>query len=454
MSYAVIEFEETPVHSSADTSATPYRISTVKHFIPLQGASLTEGVSHLDRSDEQRNIYAAPAKLVDGFAPGGSMRFRATPNLWVPMFMLAGFDATFQAGAGTNKVMNLTSGGTVSGGTFTLTFSGQTTVPLAWNATATVVQAALEALSNVEPGEILVGGGPWPATPLTFTFRGRYAASSAPVITGSFASLTGSSPTGTIGTPTAGAAGAVLDPDGQGVPTGATLVTLSKRQNRTAKSARVTLMYTEDGVYQRGSGMGVSSLSMNANGEMSVEFIGLWAEALASAPTYTPTYDALTILPMRRGDIELSWGPSGSAIAMDFDFALANPIERGDHLGIKGYAPKLLEATTGQPMVTGNVSRRYIDRDDLEALNSAVQFSGVASWTTPSYVGSSGAYYTGWLLAPGAQMTSGAADEMTNSRRFGGSYGWEANYSEAAGYDVRFACVCGLPNLAAVESFA
>ena len=48
----------------------------------------------------------------------------------------------------------------VTGGTFTLTFEGQTTAPLAFNATAAQVDAALEALSNIEADEIQTSGGP------------------------------------------------------------------------------------------------------------------------------------------------------------------------------------------------------------------------------------------------------------------------------------------------------
>ena len=46
------------------------------------------------------------------------------------------------------------------GGTFTLTFQGQTTAPIAYNATAAAVQAALEALANVEPGRRARHGRP------------------------------------------------------------------------------------------------------------------------------------------------------------------------------------------------------------------------------------------------------------------------------------------------------
>jgi hypothetical protein len=60
-----------------------------------------------------------------------------------------------------------------TGGNFTLTFQGQTTANIAWNATAAAVQAALEALSNIAPGDVFVTGGPGPA-PWTVEFLGAY----------------------------------------------------------------------------------------------------------------------------------------------------------------------------------------------------------------------------------------------------------------------------------------
>lgn len=49
-------------------------------------------------------------------------------------------------------------------GTFTLTYSGQTTTPIAYNAAPAVVQAALVALSNIGPADVVVTGGPGDAT--------------------------------------------------------------------------------------------------------------------------------------------------------------------------------------------------------------------------------------------------------------------------------------------------
>jgi hypothetical protein len=79
---------------------------------------------------------------------------------------------TVIAGVGINEVQTVTITGAPTGGTFTLTYSGQTTTALARTATAATVQAALEALSNIGVGDVVVTGGPGPTTPYVVTFTG------------------------------------------------------------------------------------------------------------------------------------------------------------------------------------------------------------------------------------------------------------------------------------------
>lgn len=80
-----------------------------------------------------------------------------------------------------------------TGGTFTLTFGGQTTTPLAFNATAAAVQAALVALSNIGPADVQVTGNA--GGPYTVTFVGALANAPQPVLVATGAALTGTTPT-------------------------------------------------------------------------------------------------------------------------------------------------------------------------------------------------------------------------------------------------------------------
>jgi hypothetical protein len=75
----------------------------------------------------------------------------------------------------TNEKQTITvSGGTPTSGSFRLTFSGQQTATIAYDATAATVQAALEALSNIAVGDVICTGGPLPGTGVVVEFKGTY----------------------------------------------------------------------------------------------------------------------------------------------------------------------------------------------------------------------------------------------------------------------------------------
>lgn len=70
------------------------------------------------------------------------------------------------------EVQVLTTTQAASNGTFTLTYEGETTAAIADDADAATIQAALEALSTVGPGDVVVAGaGPSQLGTTTFTFR-------------------------------------------------------------------------------------------------------------------------------------------------------------------------------------------------------------------------------------------------------------------------------------------
>jgi hypothetical protein len=95
-----------------------------------------------------------------------------------------------------NEVQTVRIPSSVTGGTFTLTYSGQTTSPgIAPGATAAEVKAALEGLSNIGTGDVSVTGGPGPAKDWVVEFTGALAATDVAAMTGSGASLTGGSTT-------------------------------------------------------------------------------------------------------------------------------------------------------------------------------------------------------------------------------------------------------------------
>jgi hypothetical protein len=95
-----------------------------------------------------------------------------------------------------NEKQIITIMNTATGGTFTLTFSGQTTTDLDFDATAAEVESALEALTSIGAGNVSVtgdNGGPW-----TVELTGDLAETNVSKITGDSSNLTSTSEIQTV----------------------------------------------------------------------------------------------------------------------------------------------------------------------------------------------------------------------------------------------------------------
>lgn len=131
------------------------------------------------------------SKYPDGVVPSGAL---------ISVVTAAGANLGLGGAYGgtTDEIQTVTVGG--AGLTsFTLTFSGQTTAAIAAAATAAQVTTALEALSNIAVGDVVVTGnasGPW-----TVTFAGALADTDVAQMT---STPTGGTGTVTVATTTAG----------------------------------------------------------------------------------------------------------------------------------------------------------------------------------------------------------------------------------------------------------
>ena len=81
-------------------------------------------------------------------------------------------DFSLEQNSGNSELQRITITGTPTGGTFTLTFDGQTTSALNHNSSASTVATALRALSNLENWEVTAIGGPLPGTAVSVAFNG------------------------------------------------------------------------------------------------------------------------------------------------------------------------------------------------------------------------------------------------------------------------------------------
>lgn len=130
---------------------------------------------------------------------------------------------------GVNEKESITIDATAGAWTYEPMAAGQVASGLAWNISASALQTALEGLSNIAPGDVVVTGGPGATAPLVVEYRGQYAGQNltAGVTTDT---LSGGAGTATVATVTEGVAPqtaaeravtvAVIDEDGEALSAG------------------------------------------------------------------------------------------------------------------------------------------------------------------------------------------------------------------------------------------
>lgn len=158
----------------------------------------------------------------------GTLAFRAQSLISVAANTLDGGAtpaiAQATAGALVSDVQTLSLTNNPTAGTFTLTYLGQTTAAMPFNATGAQVQAALSGLSNIGSGNVSCSSGQLPAANVTITFTGALSSGAQPVIASGPSSLTGgTSPAASIASTTTGVSvAAVQTLDLTGTPTAGT----------------------------------------------------------------------------------------------------------------------------------------------------------------------------------------------------------------------------------------
>lgn len=113
----------------------------------------------------------------------------------LPTFLNAALGLNAVGSAGTADVWTITHTGTITGGTFTVTYAAQTTAPIPYNATQGQVYAAVAALSTVGDLDIVMGGSANLLTDgMTITLDGALNGTQAGTFTVTNTGLVGASP--------------------------------------------------------------------------------------------------------------------------------------------------------------------------------------------------------------------------------------------------------------------
>lgn len=128
-----------------------------------------------------------PQAYLGPIAYSGSYEFYARMQI-VALFLRGALGTVASTTtSGQSEVQTITINGSPTGGTYTLSYRGQTTTALAYDADAAAIDAALEALSTIGAGNVVVAG----AGPFTVTFGSALASQNARPITANAAGLTG-----------------------------------------------------------------------------------------------------------------------------------------------------------------------------------------------------------------------------------------------------------------------
>lgn len=147
---ALIQAAGSPVNSQASRHAVDVVAPFVIYLYPESGSTHMESLINAGDAEEL---------LFDAFHVGVGAFGRP---LRIPFYDYEGKNAT-TAAYDTEK-QRVTISGSPTGGTFTLTFDGQTTAALARNASSAQVTAALLALNNIGASDVTTtgsNGGPW-----------------------------------------------------------------------------------------------------------------------------------------------------------------------------------------------------------------------------------------------------------------------------------------------------
>lgn len=167
------------------TDKLQFSVSSTAGSVSLSGYDAETGASEIviDQSYGASSVNAA-------------LTLALTAANLQSVFLLSDKGCTITTnGTGTADVQTITITGTPTGGTFPLYFGGQIAAGLPYDATASQVQTALQALTSIGSGNITCTGGPLPTTAITCTFAGTLATGQQPLmVTGSGGLTGGTSP--------------------------------------------------------------------------------------------------------------------------------------------------------------------------------------------------------------------------------------------------------------------
>jgi hypothetical protein len=169
-----------------------------------------------------------------------------------------------------------------TGGTYSLSFKGQTTAPIAYDASPAALQSALEALSTLAVGDVAVSGGPGSesgSTPYILDFGGALAGASVEQLNIDSSGLTGAFTMGTVETTIDG------HPEGFGLAQSSSGVVLGSKS-----TTPVEATLPAEGIFSPNTTYHLRLIARNAdNGPDPASTIAAVAPNFTTSPGTAPT---------------------------------------------------------------------------------------------------------------------------------------------------------------------
>jgi hypothetical protein len=173
-----------------------YRAREIARYTSLRAFAGRQSIRSavLDATSLSQVTVNPPAQYVTIWGAAGTTQYYLPVGTFMTYSTTNAGLVKAYAGLGTNAndVQTVSITGTPTGGTFTLTYNGQTTAAIAYNASAATVQAALALLTNIgTSANIACSGGALPGSAVVCTFQGLLGNAAQPVMTANGAGLTG-----------------------------------------------------------------------------------------------------------------------------------------------------------------------------------------------------------------------------------------------------------------------
>jgi hypothetical protein len=222
--------------------------------------------------------------------------------------------------------------------------------------------------------------------------------------------------------------GVITDPDGVAIPAGAYRHVWAAPFGPAGAApitGRYDIAYRDQAAYFESKGTAHAECDIESPEEggttIGVSGPSLYLGGIAD-PALTPAYESLAVRPFMRSNLTLPTWLTGTGVTEDVSLKISNPVEASRSLGIASKWPDVMEkANEGPIVVSGSISKRQLDTDDINALMAATGFPAVARWISDSII--TGAYKYGlWCSMSNAQYMAGDPDPLGNKRRHGAKF--------------------------------